>query len=84
MTLRPRNSVLCHILGKLQRGMISHILANEPATLLLQSSQRHLYAFSRVQDGSVGVARGYVLDDRGSISGSGKRFASTPQCPERL
>jgi hypothetical protein len=27
---------------------------------------------------------GYGLDSRGSITGKGKKFVSTPQCPDRL
>jgi hypothetical protein len=36
------------------------------------------------RDSSVGVAKDYGLDDRGSILGRGKRFFSTSQLPDRL
>jgi hypothetical protein len=37
-----------------------------------------------VHRSSVSIATSYGLDGRGSIPGSGKRFFSTPQCPDRL
>jgi hypothetical protein len=36
------------------------------------------------RNSSVGIATGYVLDGRDSISGKGKRFFSTPQRPDWL
>jgi hypothetical protein len=35
-------------------------------------------------DSSVGIAKGYVLDGRGSIPGRSKRFLSAPQHPDQL
>jgi hypothetical protein len=35
-------------------------------------------------DNSVGIGMCYGLDGQGSILGRGKRFFSTPQCPDRL
>jgi hypothetical protein len=32
---------------------------------------------------SVSIAKGYGLDGQGSLSGRGKRFFSTPECPGR-
>jgi hypothetical protein len=36
------------------------------------------------RDRSVGIATGYGLDGRGSISGGGKRFFFTPHRPDRV
>jgi hypothetical protein len=41
-------------------------------------------SFCGIRDSSVGIATGYGLDGRGSISGGGKRFFCTPQHPDRL
>jgi hypothetical protein len=38
----------------------------------------------RSRDSSVGIALGYVLNDRGSIPGGGWEFFSSPPRPERL
>jgi hypothetical protein len=44
----------------------------------------YITLWKRCQDSSVGIVTGYGLDGRILIPGRGKRFLSTPQCPDRL
>jgi hypothetical protein len=44
----------------------------------------HLYICLEDRDSSVGIAKGYGLNGRGSISGRDKRFFSTPQPTDRF
>jgi hypothetical protein len=37
-----------------------------------------------LHDSAFGIATGYELDDRGSISGRGNKFFSTPKLPDRI
>jgi hypothetical protein len=42
------------------------------------------YHITRNQDSSVSIVTGYELDSWNSILSGGKRFFSTPQCPDRI
>jgi hypothetical protein len=56
---------------------IKETIQNISSVVLLATS-------SFILDSSVGIGTGYGVDGRGSIPGKGKRFVSSPQCPDRL
>jgi hypothetical protein len=85
-TLRLRNT-FCRWNLLECKIMLSNII------LLLQASLiniRHRCKFDvvhkrhMIRDSSVGIATGYGVDDRGSITGRGKTFFCYPQRPDRL
>jgi hypothetical protein len=66
------------------KGIIVPIFFLEVQCPIFQQCDKYVLATAKgSRDSSVGIATGYGLDGRGSISGKDKRFFYTSQRPDR-
>jgi hypothetical protein len=81
-SMDPKNEYFQAVLHTKLAGKAHISCPLHKANYRLRQSVLVLYKFS--WDSSVGIATGYGPDGRGSISGRGKKFSSTPHRPDWL